>query len=325
MDTKALEKICKQIKSLGKKIESISGNYLTNTPKRQREQRQRDEQREKYRQHLELMEYFKKEADSRFLTPFENLLLMRTVYEEIKNLAQQRQSAVNKIGVALVDFDYLDEKLRKTLSKAGIINNVSLTAALERFIEIMEQAVTPTDHNTEYLRDLLFKARNNQGDDIQFTPEPVAKYLISLAGITSGSKVLEPEAGIASIADEARKFTQDVDCVEIEPLFREILKIKGHNIVGSNLFEYEQNPVYDSVIMNPPFSAEIEHIKYAFGFLKPGGTLVAVCSPRFTYMDKRSYYEFKEWLYEHGLYYENTDGKFEKTGTSSVILKIKKN
>jgi len=324
-DTKALDKINKQIEGLEKKIKSVSGDHLTNTSKRQREQRQRDEQKEKFRQHLELMQYFKKEADCRALTLFESMLLTGTVYEEIKSLAARHQHNIENTGASSVTFDCLDEKMRKTLGRAGIINSVSLNAALERFTEIMRHAVTATDPNAKRLRELIYEARNNQGGDIQFTPEPVAEYLISLAGITSGSKVLEPEAGIASIADKAKEITPNVDCLETMQLFREILELKGHNLIGRNLLEHEQNPIYDAVVMNPPFSAEIEHIRYAFGFVKPGGTLVSVCSTRFTSMDKRGYPEFKQWLTEHGLYYENTESKFEKTGTASIILKIKKN
>ena len=40
--TKLIEKIEKQIKTLQGKIDALSGNYLTNTWKRQREQEERD-------------------------------------------------------------------------------------------------------------------------------------------------------------------------------------------------------------------------------------------------------------------------------------------
>jgi len=317
MDTKALEKINKLIDGLEKKIKNLSGNYLTNTPKRQREQQNRDNQKEKYRQHLELMQYFKLEAGQRMLTSFESLLLTGTVYEVIRRMTVKYQRNTHA-------FEDLEENIKKSLAKAEILNHTSFTAALERFVEITKHAVTPTDHNAQHLRDLLFEARNNQSGDIQFTPAPIAEYLIDLAGINADSKVLEPEAGIASIADEIKKHTQDVDCVEIVPSFREILKLKGHNVVSCNIFEYEQTPIYSAVVMNPPFSAEIEHVKYAFEFLKPGGALVAICSPRFTFMNNRGYPEFKQWLDERGLYFEDTNGKFEKTGMSSVIIKISK-
>jgi 16S rRNA G1207 methylase RsmC len=38
--------------------------------------------------------------------------------------------------------------------------------------------------------------------------------------------------------------------------------------------------VFDRVLMNPPFDhgIDIDHIKHALQFLKPGGRLVAICA-----------------------------------------------
>lgn len=50
-------KIENQIASLDKKISALSGNYLTNTRKRQAEQQERDRKKDQFRQHKQLLEY----------------------------------------------------------------------------------------------------------------------------------------------------------------------------------------------------------------------------------------------------------------------------
>jgi len=46
--TNIFKRIQTQVESLQKKIDSLSGNYLTNTPKRQREQKDRDTKIERW-------------------------------------------------------------------------------------------------------------------------------------------------------------------------------------------------------------------------------------------------------------------------------------
>lgn len=50
--TNIIEKMEKQIASLQSKIEALSGDYLTNTRKRQQEQRERDKKKDDYRMHI---------------------------------------------------------------------------------------------------------------------------------------------------------------------------------------------------------------------------------------------------------------------------------
>lgn len=325
-NAKIIEKIEKQCESLQKKIDGLSGNYLTNTPKRQNEQRNRDNMKEKHRQKLEFLTYLKNEAVCRDLTQFETALITSTFYDVIIGILRSRQYQIehSKLFTEMLQFDNFHEDYRKMLIKAGIDNTEKLHETLTQLEEMERKFVTPANPQDNRLRDLLFKARLNQRGDIQFTPDLLAERLVSLAEITQDSKVLEPEAAIASIADKIKEITPNVDCIEIVPDFREILELKGHNIVAHDLFEYGQMPIYDAVIMNPPFSKEVEHIKYAFGFVKPGGCLVAVCSKRFTFIQNRGYPEFNEWLEQNELYRENAVGKFEMTGVDATVIKIRK-
>jgi hypothetical protein len=210
------------------------------------------------------------------------------------------------------------------MNKAGIHDTDGLTAAIAIFEDLVKAAVTPPDPNAVRIRDMTFKARLYQKGDIQFTPEKIVGQLIALAGIGASSKVLEPEAGIGSIADEAKKTTLHVDCIEIAGHFRELLELKGHNLVGDDLFNCDPRPVYDAVLMNPPFSDECRHIRHAYGFLKPGGRLVTVCGAMMMRTDNKKYNEYREWLEGQRFRFVDTEDKFEMTGTNTKILVIEK-
>ena len=157
-----------------------------------------------------------------------------------------------------------------------------------------------------------------------FTPPELAKELVALAGVRKDSRVLEPEAGIGNIADAAKEVTDHVDCIERMTDFCEILKLKKHNVIGNDLLTAETAPIYDAVVMNPPFSEECEHIKRAFDFLRPGGSLVAVCSSSIQWKSTRKYEQFRDWLSEHTHSIDECGAKFEMTGVHTVVLVVDK-
>lgn len=106
--------------------------------------------------------------------------------------------------------------------------------------------------------------------------------------------------------------------------FCEILKLKKHNVIGNDLLTAETAPIYDAVVMNPPFSEECEHIKRAFDFLRPGGSLVAVCSSSIQWKSTRKYEQFRDWLSEHTHSIDECGAKFEMTGVHTVVLVVDK-
>ena len=320
------ERIEKQIASLSNKIARLSGNHLTNTYKRQREQRQREDKKEKLAEQMHVLQFLGEECYCRELSPFEAALIVGTFYEAMKSLMNLRQ--YQRSGTAYTSIPLTYERCCGTedtrFKKAGITNTEQLMAAIDAFEALLDKAIIKPDPNAKRIRELTFEARNNQGGDIQFTPEPIVRQLINFAGINKTSKVLEPEAGIGYIADEVKKITPDVDCMENFYPFNELLQLKGHNVIGRNFYDCEPRPEYDAVIMNPPFSDECGHIRYAYEFLKPGGVLVAVCCVRIQKSDKRKYMEFRDWLDQQEHYYDKVSGKFEMTGTNTVILTINK-
>lgn len=121
------------------------------------------------------------------------------------------------------------------------------------------------------------------------TPKKVIQTMLDLiqeiTGKTIGKsdRVLEPSAGKGDIAEELRKMTDRLDVCELNYTLSDILKEEGYNIAGSDFLEYNPGPIYDFIIMNPPFekNQDSRHIIHAYSLLKPGGVIAAVASSTF--------------------------------------------
>ena len=321
--TKFIQKIDKQIAALQNKIDALSGNYLTNTWKRQREQQERDRKKEILRSQLQVLKYLKQKTETGTLSLLEQNLTVSAFYEDMRCFSGSKKYCADN-PYCKFQYPKPDDVRVKRLQKAGITNTEELIAAVEQYDALMQSATTPPDPNAIRLRDLLFRAQMYQKGDIQFTPEDLANELVMLACIDENSRVLEPEAGIGNIADAAKKVTENVDCIERMSNFREILKLKKHNVISDDLMETEVHPVYDAVIMNPPFSEECEHIQKAFDFVRPGGSLVAVCSNGIQWKSTRKYEQFRDWLAGHTHSVTESHAKFEMTGVHTVVLVMDK-
>ena len=317
------EKIERRITALEGKIDALSGNYLTNTWKRQREQQERDRKKEMYRSQIQVLQLLKHKSETDTLTLLEQNLTVAAFYEDMRCFSASKKYCKDN---PYCEFQYPkpDDVRTKRLQKAGITDTDELTAAVECFDTLLQSAVIPPDPNAIRLRDMLYRAKMYQKGDIQFTPPELAKELVALAGVRKDSRVLEPEAGIGNIADAAKEVTDNVDCIERMTDFCEILKLKKHNVIANDLLTAETAPIYDSVVMNPPFSEECEHIKRAFDFVRPGGSLVAVCSSSIQWKSTRKYEQFRDWLSEHTHSINECGAKFEMTGVHTVVLVMDK-
>lgn len=317
------EKIERQITALEGKIDALSGNYLTNTWKRQREQQERDRKKEMYHSQIQVLQFLKRKSETDTLTLLEQNLTVAAFYEDMRCFSASKKYCKDN-PYCKFQYPKPDDVRTKRLQKAGITDTDELAAAVECFDTLLQSAVIPPDPNAIRLRDMLYRAKMYQKGDIQFTPPELAKELVALAGVRKDSRVLEPEAGIGNIADAAKEVTDHVDCIERMTDFCEILKLKKHNVIGNDLLTAETAPIYDAVVMNPPFSEECEHIKRAFDFLRPGGSLVAVCSSSIQWKSTRKYEQFRDWLSEHTHSIDECGAKFEMTGVHTVVLVVDK-
>lgn len=317
------EKIERQITALEGKIDALSGNYLTNTWERQREQQERDRKKEMYHSQIQVLQFLKQKSETDTLTLLEQNLTVAAFYEDMRCFSASKKYCKDN-PYCKFQYPKPDDVRTKRLQKAGITDTDELAAAVECFDTLLQSAVIPPDPNAIRLRDMLYRAKMYQKGDIQFTPPELAKELVALAGVRKDSRVLEPEAGIGNIADAAKEVTDHVDCIERMTDFCEILKLKKHNVIGNDLLTAETAPIYDAVVMNPPFSEECEHIKRAFDFLRPGGSLVAVCSSSIQWKSTRKYEQFRDWLSEHTHSIDECGAKFEMTGVHTVVLVVDK-
>lgn len=88
--------------------------------------------------------------------------------------------------------------------------------------------------------------------------------------------VLEPSAGKGNIAEyvkqaKGRRSQVDIDCIEIEPELRAILKDKGFRVVHDDFLTLHTYKHYDLILMNPPFSQGARHLLKAISVQETSG------------------------------------------------------
>ena len=118
--------------------------------------------------------------------------------------------------------------------------------------------------------------------DLQFYPTPAAaaKELVDRAHLVEGMAVLEPSCGTGNIMDALRDKQPRlrVTGVECHAGRAEEARAKGHHVQTANLLQIAPSPVFDLVLMNPPFYGKHyqKHVEHARRFLKPDGAVYAI-------------------------------------------------
>lgn len=88
------------------------------------------------------------------------------------------------------------------------------------------------------------------------TPAGLAERAVSMAGLAPGMKVLEPSAGDGSLALRAAAIVGVQNVTACEYLERNVAKLKAAgltDVIHGDFLATEPAPIYDAVIMNPPF------------------------------------------------------------------------
>ncbi|HVZ88064.1 MAG TPA: DUF3560 domain-containing protein [Polyangia bacterium] len=166
------------------------------------------------------------------------------------------------------------------------------------------------------------------------TPPELAARMVEEADIQPGDRVLEPSAGtgnllraIAEAEAENNRFGKatEVHAVEINMQLASVLY--PHLAASVRCADFLELPVndlalgeFDRIVMNPPFiqGADINHIRHAWQFLKPGGRLVALCAD-----GSRQRETLKPWAEELGGSYESLGpGLFKEQGTGVNVALI---
>lgn len=157
------------------------------------------------------------------------------------------------------------------------------------------------------------------------TPEALVKRMVDLLPIHSGMVVLEPSAGRGRIVKEL--IARGCKVVAIEPDERNQEVLAG---IGPGLALYDETfeayvkehaklrGLVDAVAMNPPFRnlQDADHIILAFKQLKPGGRLVAICSPSPFFRQTNRADAFRRFLELHEAeVHDLPPGTFKESGT----------
>jgi protein-L-isoaspartate O-methyltransferase len=178
-------------------------------------------------------------------------------------------------------------------------------------------------------------------DEFNYFPTPpnVLSYMMELACIRPGMRVLEPSAGQGAIVDclvgrcaliHAVELLEDNYAVLGEKLSRqEMTASKGYIelVEHGDFLTSTPKPIYDRVVMNPPFTKQqdIKHVTHAVKFLKPGGILVSVMSAGVSFRQNKATVEFRELVEAHdGAIYPLPMGSFKESGTmvNTVVVKL---
>jgi predicted RNA methylase len=167
------------------------------------------------------------------------------------------------------------------------------------------------------------------------TPEDIARRMADIATLRPTERVLEPSAGLGAIARIAREIVglENIVCYEADPKRRLALiqagfSVRGHAEAGNDFCDFlsvdpKRIVDIDVVLMNPPFARgqDIAHVLHAFKFLRPGGRLVAITSPGWTFRQERKYQEFREFVEQHMFHQEALPaGTFKASGTNASAI-----
>lgn len=167
------------------------------------------------------------------------------------------------------------------------------------------------------------------------TPAPVVKALLHDLYLGDGARTLEPSAGTGHIAIELVALGYEVDAIEVDPeRCRELSRIQGVRATCGNFLRRPALPIYDAVIMNPPFYGThwMEHVVHAFDWLKPGGILRSVLPVTAEVGSSKKHEAFRIWAskrsrssYRDG-FSDLPAESFASSGTriNTVILELRK-
>lgn len=242
-----------------------------------------------------------------------------------KKLARYPSDRLRRIGQSLKEkLEHYDR-----LKRADIHSTPELRAALREYLPLRKGA-DKEDPVKRAEREL----KGNTIEGFFPTPKPIIEDMLDRADIQSGHKVLEPSAGKGDILDAISERHPDAETHAIEPhsSLRNILNMKGHNVVGNDFLQHAEGD-YDRIVMNPPFERgqDGDHVRAAYEKLRPGGRLVGIMSEGpFNRSDKKSQ-AFREWLDSVGGQHEqmdensfNTNDAFRKTGVRTRMVTIDK-
>lgn len=231
------------------------------------------------------------------------------------------------------------EREQKQMAKAGLHDDTLFQHAR---LALLEAIPEDTDHEMALheLREMALRLRGIPG---YFpTPETLAQRIGTMAHLDNpGLTILEPSAGSGNLVRMALAYGHENTHVvaieanhELAALTSEIQPAhptQRLDVFNADFMTWEPNepPLFDRVIMNPPFERgqEIDHVRRAYEYLDEGGILVSIMSTGPFQRGLRQDTEFRDWLegLDHTVTYNEADA-FKSVGTTvaTALLVIDK-
>lgn len=154
------------------------------------------------------------------------------------------------------------------------------------------------------------------------TPESIAQYVAQILKCTPTDRVLEPSAGRGDLLAFLDVTPENVTCVEVSPLFCDILSAKGYSVHNKDFIDWsKQLPYdYDKIAINPPYSEgrAKEHTLTALNHLNDKGIMAAVLPAG---------YKPEEWIGNQFVCAKSGrefSGEFEDTGITVAVFVFKR-
>lgn len=169
-----------------------------------------------------------------------------------------------------------------------------------------------------------------------YTPPALARRVAELSGVKAEDSVLEPSVGEGALAvavlertgPDATIVAYDVDEVALRKAANRLAGPARMQLACLDFLDVDPDPIYDVVVMNPPFTkdADVRHVTHAWGFVKPGGTLVAITWPKWHASPSTAAQRaFADLVRSVGGEVEDVPaGTFEHTDVATVIVKMRK-
>lgn len=111
------------------------------------------------------------------------------------------------------------------------------------------------------------------------TPGTLADKMADFIDPFRGVRILDPSVGLAALlkaVERVTRFDKQLDYCEVQEEF--IPYLSAYNRVGSDFMLFNPGPVYDAVIMNPPYKQKLaeQHVDHAWDCTKRGGRVIAL-------------------------------------------------
>jgi len=218
---------------------------------------------------------------------------------------------------------------KDTLNKLGIHSVYEWSLADNQKNELLQTLPVKKENvNERKIKELEMELLSKKIPGFFPTPPDLIERLIELADLREDESILEPSAGKGDILDAIRKKFEgkelDLSAIEIYAPLREIIELKGYELIAGDFLDYEVEK-FNKIIMNPPFEngQDIDHVMHALSLLTKGGRVVAIMGEGVFFREFKKDRAFRELLAEKNAYTSERINEAFKMGFKSTGVAVR--